>query len=202
MPIEIPKENWPGAVQGQSRWERRRRTAGREPRHVDRRRRTHPALPATSKSSLPPSRPRAGDHDRKPDDWSPALSRPGVRRCDDPGAWARGGEIGRGRPDRPDAQSERRRRRSTSAAECAVRSVTTVLEATGLPLIVLGPGQAEMDNELIVAVAEAAKGERLRAGPLRRQELPHHRRGRHGQRSPRQSTARPWMSTWPSSSSS
>jgi acetyl-CoA decarbonylase/synthase complex subunit delta len=38
------------------------------------------------------------------------------------------------------------------------------LEATGLPLLVFGPGQAELDNELLVAVAEEAKGERLVLG--------------------------------------
>jgi acetyl-CoA decarbonylase/synthase complex subunit delta len=40
----------------------------------------------------------------------------------------------------------------------------TVLSATGLPVAVFGPGQAELDNELLVAVAEATKGERLVLG--------------------------------------
>ncbi len=39
-----------------------------------------------------------------------------------------------------------------------------VLNATGLPLMVFGPGQAELDNELLVAVAEEAAGERLVLG--------------------------------------
>jgi acetyl-CoA decarbonylase/synthase complex subunit delta len=43
-------------------------------------------------------------------------------------------------------------------ARAAVRKV---LDATGLPLIVYGPGQVELDNELLVAVAEEGKGERL-----------------------------------------
>jgi acetyl-CoA decarbonylase/synthase complex subunit delta len=46
----------------------------------------------------------------------------------------------------------------------AVASVKAVLEATGLPLLVYGPGQAEVDNPLLVAVAEATKGERLGLG--------------------------------------
>jgi acetyl-CoA decarbonylase/synthase complex subunit delta len=46
----------------------------------------------------------------------------------------------------------------------AVAAVQNVLKATGLPLIVFGPGQAEADNELLVAVAEATKGERLLLG--------------------------------------
>ena len=45
-------------------------------------------------------------------------------------------------------------------------SVKAVLAASGLPLIVFGPGQAEVDNELLVAVAEATKGERLAIGHL------------------------------------
>jgi acetyl-CoA decarbonylase/synthase complex subunit delta len=42
--------------------------------------------------------------------------------------------------------------------------VRQVLNATGLPLIVYGPGQAELDNELLIAVAEEGKGERLLLG--------------------------------------
>jgi acetyl-CoA decarbonylase/synthase complex subunit delta len=42
--------------------------------------------------------------------------------------------------------------------------VKAVLAATGMPLIVFGPGQADMDNLLLVAVAEATKGERLVLG--------------------------------------
>jgi acetyl-CoA decarbonylase/synthase complex subunit delta len=42
--------------------------------------------------------------------------------------------------------------------------VKKVLGASGLPLIVFGPGQAEMDNALLVPVAEATKGERLVLG--------------------------------------
>jgi acetyl-CoA decarbonylase/synthase complex subunit delta len=42
--------------------------------------------------------------------------------------------------------------------------VKTILDSTGLPVIVRGPGQAEVDNELLVAVADATKGERLALG--------------------------------------
>jgi len=42
--------------------------------------------------------------------------------------------------------------------------VRKVLAATGLPLIVFGPGQVDPDNELLVPVAEAAAGERLLLG--------------------------------------
>ncbi len=46
----------------------------------------------------------------------------------------------------------------------AVSTVKAVLEASGLPLVVLGPGQADVDNELIVPVADSTKGERLVLG--------------------------------------
>ncbi|NTU56807.1 MAG: acetyl-CoA decarbonylase/synthase complex subunit delta, partial [Anaerolineales bacterium] len=49
-------------------------------------------------------------------------------------------------------------------ADDAMRVVKSVLGATGLPLIVWGPGQAEKDNELMVAVSEATKGEKLVLG--------------------------------------
>ena len=39
-----------------------------------------------------------------------------------------------------------------------------VLEATTLPLIIYGPGQADKDNEVLVAAAEEAAGERVALG--------------------------------------
>ena len=39
-----------------------------------------------------------------------------------------------------------------------------VLDATSLPVIVYGPGQAEKDNEVLVAVAEEATGEAVALG--------------------------------------
>jgi acetyl-CoA decarbonylase/synthase complex subunit delta len=96
-------------------------------------------------------------------DWSPVLYDAWGDVLDDPARWAAaaeeagadviefvfGLEDGDGNP---------------VSADFAVATVKAVLEATGLPLMVLGPGQAELDNELIVAVAEATKGERLVLG--------------------------------------
>jgi acetyl-CoA decarbonylase/synthase complex subunit delta len=82
---------------------------------------------------------------------------------DDPGSWA--GACGSAGADLvvlslglEDADG------SPMSPDSAVRSVTTVLKGTGLPLIVQGPGQAEVDNALLVAVADATKGERLVLG--------------------------------------
>ena len=46
----------------------------------------------------------------------------------------------------------------------ARQTLRQVLQATGLPLIVFGPGQAELDNELLVPIAEEGEGERLVLG--------------------------------------
>ena len=51
-----------------------------------------------------------------------------------------------------------------TTADQAAAVIKTVLQATGLPIVVRGPGQAESDNELLVAIAEAAPGERLALG--------------------------------------
>lgn len=44
------------------------------------------------------------------------------------------------------------------------KTLRRILEATGLPLIVFGPGQAELDNDLLTAVAEEGVGEKLVLG--------------------------------------
>jgi acetyl-CoA decarbonylase/synthase complex subunit delta len=46
----------------------------------------------------------------------------------------------------------------------ARKALRAVLGATGLPVIVLGTGQAELDNEILVACAEEGVGERLALG--------------------------------------
>jgi acetyl-CoA synthase len=101
--------------------------------------------------------------DRKPDDWSPLLMEAWGDVMNDPGEWAQAAEKAgadlialqlsltdaNGAPTKP---------------QQAVASVDKVLKATGLPLIVLGPGQVDADNELLVPIADAAKGERLALG--------------------------------------
>jgi acetyl-CoA synthase len=101
--------------------------------------------------------------DRKPDDWSPLLMEAWGEAMNDPGDWARAAEKAgadlillqlsltdaAGNPNTP---------------ANVVAAVRKVLAATGLPLIVLGPGQVDADNELLVPVAEAAAGERLLLG--------------------------------------
>jgi len=101
--------------------------------------------------------------DRYPEDWSALLKEVWGDVLHDPAAWAKkAAECG------VDIialklQSAHPEGDNTDAAHAAA-TVKAVLAATGLPLIVYGPGQAEKDNEVLVAVAEAAKGECLALG--------------------------------------
>ena len=162
MPIEIPKDNWPGTVRtvtiGATAADGGTRTStvtvGGE--------KTLPFLHFETKS---PNRPVIAIEikDHRPEDWSPLLLEAWGEAISDPVKWAKAAEAAgadlieltlslndiNGNPTTPEA---------------AVKTVKDVLAATGLPLIVFGPGQAEADNNLLVAVAEATKGERLVLG--------------------------------------
>ncbi len=107
--------------------------------------------------------------DSHPDDWSPLLLEAWGDVTKDPAAWAKKAEeIG------ADLIMLKLRETDSSGAELtadqAVTAVKAVLEATGLPLIVRGPGQVvstEAGGEgrvVLVAVAEAASGERIALG--------------------------------------
>lgn len=162
MAIEIPKEKWAGAV--------REITLGATSDDGGTRSRT---LTVGGETTLPylhfegkiPHRPALAleIRDRKPDDWSPLLLQVWGKAMDDPGAWAKAAEDAGadmiylvlsqttvdGEPNTPDN---------------ARKVVRKVLDATGLPLAVAGPGQADIDNELMVPVAEEAEGERVLLG--------------------------------------
>ena len=101
--------------------------------------------------------------DRAPEDWSPLLLDVWGDVVDNPDNWAKavedsGSDLIQLTLSLTDASGE------TTTAEAAVSTVKSVLEACGLPLLVFGPGQVEIDNELLVAIAEATKGERLVLG--------------------------------------
>lgn len=162
MPVEILKDKWPGSV--------RTVTIGATAAEGGTRSRTvtvggETTLPFLHFESPVPHPPALALEicDRRPDDWSPLLLETWKEVIDYPDRWAKAVEEAgadliqltlsltdaEGRPNTP---------------ENAVQVVKAVLAASGLPLIVFGPGQAEMDNALIVAVAEATKGERLLLG--------------------------------------
>lgn len=101
--------------------------------------------------------------DQRPDDWSPLLLEAWGEAINDPAAWAKAAEQCGAKLIQL-SLSQTVPGGGPNTAENAVKVVKAVLAATGLPLIVSGPGQADLDNELLVAVAEAAKGERLVLG--------------------------------------
>ncbi|NUQ39609.1 MAG: acetyl-CoA decarbonylase/synthase complex subunit delta [Caldilineales bacterium] len=101
--------------------------------------------------------------DRRPDGWSELLYQAWGDVLDDPAAWAKaaaaaGANVLYMRLSLTDAEGQ------PNTPAKAVAAVRAVLQATGLPLIVVGPGQAEADNDLLVPISEAFKGERLALG--------------------------------------
>lgn len=162
MPIELVKDSWPGAVRtvtiGATADEGGTRTStvtvGGEK-----------ALPFMHFEVEMPNRPVVAIElrDRRPDDWSPLLLETWGDVVDDPAAWAKaaeesGADLLQLSLSATDADG------NEMTPEAAVAAVKAVLEASGLPLIVFGPGQVELDNALLVAVANATKGERLLLG--------------------------------------
>jgi acetyl-CoA decarbonylase/synthase complex subunit delta len=98
-----------------------------------------------------------------PSDWSPVLLEAWGDTAKDPAKWAAkaealGADLIMLRLRGADANGK-----ETTGAQAAA-TAKAVLKANGLPLIVRGPGQAERDNEFLVAVAEATTGERLALG--------------------------------------
>jgi acetyl-CoA decarbonylase/synthase complex subunit delta len=94
--------------------------------------------------------------DAYPEDWSALLHKAWGDVMKNPVDWAKAAEAA-------GADILLLNLGSTTAAH-AVSTVKAILAATGVPLIVYGPGQADLDNELMVAVAEATQGERLVLG--------------------------------------
>lgn len=162
MPVDIPKESWSGAV--------RPLTLGATAAEGGTRTRTvtvggERTLPYLHYEASTPNRPAVAleIRDRRPDDWSPLLIKAWESVIDDPAAWAKAGEdLGVSLIQLTLSLTQADGSPNTPAA--AVSAVKKVLAGTGLPVLVFGPGQADLDNELIVAVAEATKGERLVLG--------------------------------------
>jgi acetyl-CoA decarbonylase/synthase complex subunit delta len=101
--------------------------------------------------------------DQRPEDWSALLLEAWGSAMDDPASWAKAAEEA-GADLLQLTLNLTVKDGNKITPQAAVDAVKKVLAASGLPLIVFGPGQAEIDNELLVAVAEATKGERLLLG--------------------------------------
>ncbi len=162
MTVEIPKEKWSGQV--------REVTIGATAEDGGTRTQT---LTIGGESTLPflnfegniPHRTALAIEirDRKPDDWSPLLLEAWGEAMESPAAWAKAAEEAGAdliylKLSLKTADGEE------NTPENARSVVREVLDATGLPLAVGGPGQAEIDNELLVPVAEEAQGERILLG--------------------------------------
>jgi acetyl-CoA decarbonylase/synthase complex subunit delta len=101
--------------------------------------------------------------DGYPAEWSPILLDVWGDVARDPAVWAEKAEAAGADIIMLKLRGEDADGKQTTPAQAA-EAVKKVLGGTGLPLIILGPGQAELDNELLVAAAEAAAGERVALG--------------------------------------
>jgi acetyl-CoA decarbonylase/synthase complex subunit delta len=162
MPIEIPKDSWPGTV--------RSVTIGATAADGGTRTSTvtvggEKNLPFLHFETKAPHCPAVAIEikDHRPDDWSALLLEAWGEDVNDPVKWSKAAEAA-GADLIQLSLSLTDQDGNPTTPESAVKVVEDVLAATGLPLIVFGPGQAEADNNLLVAVAEATKGERLVLG--------------------------------------
>jgi acetyl-CoA decarbonylase/synthase complex subunit delta len=156
--IEVPKEKWSGKVReitlGASAADGGTRaktvTVGGET--------TLPFLHFEGEMPHPPVI-AVEVQDRKPAGWSPVLLEAWGDVTEDTAAWAKmAEEIG------ADMVLLKFTPHNDLTPDYARQKLRQVLSATGLPLIVFGPGQADLDNEILVAVAEEGKGENLVLG--------------------------------------
>jgi acetyl-CoA decarbonylase/synthase complex subunit delta len=156
MPVEIPKDKWPGSIKaitiGATAAE-----GGTRARSITLGGQT--TMPYLQFEAPSPNRPVIAIElrSRPPEDWSPLLVEAWGEAMKDPARWAK-------KAEETGADLLVLTLTVEDTVDDAVRAVKSVLAASGLPLIVWGPGQAEKDNELLVPVAEAAKGEKLVLG--------------------------------------
>jgi acetyl-CoA decarbonylase/synthase complex subunit delta len=162
MAIELPKDNWSGAVHevviGATADDGGTRTStvtvGGEK-----------TLPYIHYEAEMPHRPVIALEikDHRPEDWSPLLHDTWGEVMDDPGKWAKAAEEA-GADLILLTLNQTDKDGNPNTPEAAVAATKAVLAATGLPLMIFGPGQADLDNELIVPVANATQGERVVLG--------------------------------------
>jgi len=162
MPVEVPKDKWPGNI----------KTVTLGATAISGGTRSHTitvggqaTLPFMHFEATTPNRPAIAVEikDRRPEDWSRLLADAWGAAMDDPAEWAKAAETA-GADLIVLALSLIDKEGNPTTSESAVRSVKNVLNSTGIPLLVWGPGQVEKDNELLVPIAEATKGERLALG--------------------------------------
>jgi acetyl-CoA decarbonylase/synthase complex subunit delta len=156
MPVEIPKDKWPGSI--------KTITIGATAAEGGTRSRTinlggQTTMPYLQFEAPTPNKPVIAIElrSRPPEDWSPLLVDAWGDAMKDPAQWAK-------KAEEAGADLLALTLSVEDSVDDAVKAVKSVLAVSGLPLLVWGPGQAEKDNELLVPVAEAAKGEKLVLG--------------------------------------
>ncbi len=156
MPVEIPKDKWTGKV--------RTVTIGAKAADGGTRTKTvtvggDTTMPFMQFEAPTPNTPAIAIEirSRKPEDWSALLEEAWGDSMNDPATWAKSAEAA-------GADLIVLWLSLEDSPEDAAKAVKSVLASTGLPLAVFGPGQVEKDNELLVTVSEAGKGEQLLLG--------------------------------------
>jgi acetyl-CoA decarbonylase/synthase complex subunit delta len=154
--VELPLENWSGKVEEVTLGGNGRKstTIGGET-----------TLPFLHFEGEIPNRPVVSFevHDRPPSDWSSPLLSAWGDAINDPATWAKKAveygadlltfHLKSAHPEDMDTGPEE-----------AAANVTKVLEAVNVPLMIIGPYVAEKDNEVLVAAADAAAGQRVALG--------------------------------------
>jgi acetyl-CoA decarbonylase/synthase complex subunit delta len=160
--VPIPKETWTGKV--------REITLGATPANGGTRGSTvtvggENTLPYLHFEGVIPHRPAVAVEvqDHAPEDWSPVLAEAWGDALNDPATWAHKAQEAGADLIALSLDSAHTERGNTGAAQ-ARATVRKVLKATTLPLIIYGPGQVDKDNEVLVAAAEEAAGERVALG--------------------------------------
>lgn len=163
MTVELVHESWPGRIATA--------TIGATAAEGGTRSRTitvggHAALPFQPGDAPSPHRPVVALEvlDAVPDDWPEHLRAALAGVLDSPADWARKGveEFGadliclRLFGPHPDVLD--------SSPDAAAATVRAVLEAVDVPLIVLGCGHPDKDNDIWPRITEAARGERCLVG--------------------------------------
>lgn len=156
MPIEIPLEKWSGKIREVKLGGNGRKsvTVGGET-----------TMPFLHFEGAIPNRPAVAIevHDRPPANWPSPLTAAWGDVLKNPAAWAKKAvEYGADlitlylKSAHPDE--------ANTGPNEAVATVTRVLAAVDVPLIVIGPYVAAKDNEVLVPVANATSGQRLAFG--------------------------------------
>lgn len=154
--VEIPIEKWTGQVHQVTLGGNGRKsiTVGGET-----------TLPFLKFDGSIPNKPAVAVEiqDIAPADWSPTLLSAWGDVVNDPAAWAKKAVEYGAEAILLNLKSAHPDEGNTGIAE-AKAAVDKVLSAVDVPLIVIGTGVAEKDNEILPAVSEAARGQRIAIG--------------------------------------